>query len=412
MKYTFNKTLIGIVLLGLFGFTACQEDEHTTLDVGFMAGHAIQRNLSVGNDSTQVMLWINTDANYTWTATTTYNWLNIEPATGTGESTVFVRVNQNPDGENRTGAIAVSVGSTSRTVYLTQREISSGGGDPSVIGNPDRYVPFRLELPLVRDSMWFISHSVDGVVNFALEYDTAQRHAVWVAYQLTREHLTGRIDRDFFTFDPRIPIRLQPHEVIGGELRIPRYWSTYGFERGHIMASADRTNCQIANDQSNFMSNISPHLPEFHNTHGGTGSGQGVWLRLEHLVRDWARMQGVDTLYVVKGGSIIPGAPGTEIAQVLYRLNRTVVPRWHFKAVVQRRGDTFDGIAFWLEQYRGMARRPVTRADAMTIRQLEALTGIDFFPNLSILGAELGRPGLEESVETTPINWARWPGIN
>ena len=411
MKQIFNKTLIGIFLLGLLGFTACQEENQTTLDVGFMAGHTILSALSVSNDSTQVMLWINTDANGTWTATTDDNWLTLASATGMGEFAVFVHVSENPAGETRTGAIAVTVGSVSRTVYLTQHEIFPEGD--GIYGNPDLYVPFRLELPLVRDSSWFISHSVGNAVNFSLEYDTAQRHAVWVAYQLTREHLAGRIDRDFFTFDPRIPRELQPHEVIGGEIRVPRYWSTYRFERGHIMASADRTNCQVANDQSNFMSNISPHLPEFHGFVSGQGvAGRGIWLHLEFLVREWAQQQGVDTLYVVKGGSIIPGAPGTEIVQTLYGINRTVVPRWHFKAIVQRRGNTFDGIAFWVEQYRDMARRAPTRADARTIRQLEELTGIDFFPNLSILGAELQRPNLEEIVETSSINWARWPGIN
>ncbi|MCL2413783.1 MAG: hypothetical protein FWC94_00815 [Bacteroidales bacterium] len=58
-----------------------------------------------------------------------------------------------------------------------------------------------------------------------------------------------------------------------------------------------------------------------------------------------------------------------------------------------------------------MARRAPTRADARTIRELEHLTGIDFFPNLRIVGEQLGQPNLENEVETT-INWSRWPGIN
>jgi len=245
-----------------------------------------------------------------------------------------------------------------------------------------------------------------------LEYDTAQRHAFWVAYILTTELLSGSIDRGSFTWDPQIPIELQPHEIRNGVQSIPRYWTLYGYERGHIMASADRRFSQEANDQSNFFSNISPHLPEFHNSHGGTGSGDGVWLRLENQIRTWARRSDIDTLYVVKGGSILPGAPGTEIKETLYRLNNTVVPRWHFKAIVQRRGDSFYGIAFWLEQYRGMARRPARRTDAITIRELEQLTGINFFPNLRIYGESIGQPGLEDTVEDTPINWSRWPGIN
>jgi len=322
---------------------------------------------------------------------------------GTGSQAISVTFSANSGETARRANLRIVAGNQVVNLTLTQGQ---------VFGNADRYVPFRIELPLVRDTTWFIQHDIGPMVNFALEYDTGQRHAFWVAYQLTTAHLIGNIDRDNFTFDPRIPRELQPHEVSGGEIRIPRYWSTYRYERGHILASADRTFSQVANDQTNFMSNISPHLPEFHNTHGGTGSGAGVWLRLENQVRTWARMQNIDTLYVVKGGSIVPGAPGTEIVEVLRRINRTVVPRYHFKAIVQRRGDSFYGIAFWLEQYRGMARRAPTRADAITIRELEQLTNIDFFPNLRIVGQQLGQPNLEDNVENTPINWSRWPGIN
>jgi len=405
-----NKTIFGIILLALLGVaTSCGSEETTNLDIGFRLDNTLVEAIVVSAEPSSSFLWIGADDGNTWTVTTNDDWLSISPAYGTGQLSIIVRYSENTTGENRTGTVTVSVGSTSKSVQLIQRIKGYA------VGNPDGYVPFRLELPLVRDSAWFIQHDVNthtgSLVNFALEFDTAQRHAVWVAYQLSRGHLSGSIDRDFFTFDPRIPIDFQPHEVRGGVQTIPRFWTLYRYERGHIMASADRRSCQIANDQSNFMSNISPHLQEFHNTTGGTGSGQGVWLRLEHLVRDWARMQGVDTLYVVKGGSIIPGVPGTEIKEVLYRINNTVVPRWHFKAIVQRRGDSFDGVAFWLEQYRGMARRPARRTDAITIRELEHLTGINFFPNLSILGAEIGRPGLEDSVETM-INWSAWPGIN
>ncbi|MCL2416517.1 MAG: DNA/RNA non-specific endonuclease [Bacteroidales bacterium] len=406
MKYIFHKTIIGIILLGLLTVTSCREEKSVSLDIGFSLENTLVEAIVVGAERSSSFLWIKTEDGNAWTATSDDDWLSVSPASGTGELAIVVGYTENTTGQNRTGTVTVSVGSISQSVQLTQRIRGS------VVGNPDGYVPFRLELPLVRDSSWFIQHDIGGMANFALEFDTGQRHAVWVAYQLTRGHLAGSIDRDFFFFDPRIPIDFQAHEVRSGIQTIPRFWTLYGYERGHLMASADRTFNQTANDQSNFMSNISPHLPEFHNTHGGTGSGQGIWLRLEHLTRDWARQQGVDTLYVVKGGSIIPDAPGTEIVEVLYRINRTVVPRFYFKAIVQRRGDTFEGIAFWLEQYRGMARRAPTQADAMTIRELEHLTGIDFFPNLSVLGAEIGRPNLEDSVETSPINWSRWPGIN
>jgi DNA/RNA endonuclease G (NUC1) len=88
-------------------------------------------------------------------------------------------------------------------------------------------------------------------------------------------------------------------------------------------------------------------------------------------------------------------------------------------ALVQRTGNTFEGIAFWMENKSsaefgwpgGYTSASVTREYAITIRELERRTGINFFPNLGILGPTIGRPNLEEDVENTPINWARWPGI-
>lgn len=332
----------------------------------------------------------------------------VSPTSGTGNGFIDVAFQErNPDSDIRQITLQVAALDSDEvaSIALTQGQI---------FGNPSRYVPFRLELPVVRDSTWFILHEVDGVVNFALEYDTAQRHAFWVAYQLTAEHLLSDIDRESFTFDPRIPMELQPHQRRNNLFIVPNFFpSPYGYERGHIMASADRSACQIANNQSNFMSNISPHLPEFHGFIPGQGANsRGIWLHLEHQIRTWARRSDIDRLYVVKGGSIVPGAEGTQIAEVIDSRNRAVVPRWHFKAIVQRRGDSFYGIAFWLEQSRGMARRAPTQADARTIRELEQLTGIDFFPNLRIYGEQIGQPNLENTVEDTPINWSRWPGIN
>jgi len=139
----------------------------------------------------------------------------------------------------------------------------------------------------------------------------------------------------------------------------------------------------------------------------------------------------MDTLYEAKGASINRlGAintvnttqqiyAGADIIDRLTQRNNVTVARWWFMALVQRRGDAFDGIAFWMENKSsaasgwpgGYTSGTVTREYAMTIRELEHLIGIDLFPNLRILGPTIGRPNLEEAVENSPINWSRWPGI-
>jgi len=370
------------------------------------------RESVISNVGGSTFLRVETDDDNVWSVTIeqTDNWVTVNPTTGTGSRSAVVVVSRNPSGTERSATIAVAVGKTKKSVGLLQEPyVPDTSNIPEV-----REVPFRLELPLVRDTTWYIQHNVEHngstIVNFALEYDTAQRHAIWVAYILNAALLNGSIDRNNFTFDPKIPIAFQPHEINNhGDTVIPRYWtmSDNTYERGHLLASADRPFSQAANDQTNYLSNISPHLREFHNNQGGTGSGSGVWLRLEGLVRTWAL--NCDTLYVVKGGSIIPGAPGTEIVEILTGINNTVVPRYYFKALVARRGNDFEGIAFWLEQEKGMARRPVARTDVITIRELEQKTGINFFHNLKY--ALPDNPNLEEQVETRTPNWSWWSSL-
>jgi endonuclease G len=390
---TFHKTIIYTFVFFCFaGFSSCKEKNGTK---------EVEVNLEIlltqdtfPNEGSTVWLRIETDPKNVWTVTVEAdgNWISVTPATGVGSGSAIVSVSRNNSSTERLARITVAVGETERFVELSQEAV------PAVVYE----VPFRIELPLVRDSTWYIQHDV-GM--YAMEYDTGQRHAIWVAYVLNRTLLDGSIDRANFRFDPKIPRTLQPHEQSSGTEQLQsRYWTLYGYERGHLLASADRPFSQAANDETNYISNISPHLQEFHNSQGGMGSGQGVWLRLEGMIREWAK--NCDTLYVVKGGSIIPGAPGTEIVEVLYDLNRTVVPRYYFKALVQRRGSEFEGIAFWLRQEKGMARRAVARTDVITIRELEERTGINFFHNLKYVFP--GNPNLEEQVETNTPNWSWW----
>lgn len=68
-----------------------------------------------------------------------------------------------------------------------------------------------------------------------------------------------------------------------------------GYDRGHIVASADRLYSKEANEQTFYYTNMSPQR---HNLN------TGVWLQLEKLVQEWARSGRLrDKLYVVKGGA-------------------------------------------------------------------------------------------------------------
>lgn len=232
----------------------------------------------------------------------------------------------------------------------------------------------------------FIQHSVkvnsDSVMNYCLEYDTQANHSRWVAFRfdaITRAKNVGR--QDNFQDDPDLP---------------SKYWIGSngfgnGYDRGHLCASADRLYSASANDQTFYMTNMSPQMSRFN---------QDYWVGFEAKVQDWGRSSSfADTLYVVKGGTIKDG-------QTLgYRSrsngNNVVVPKYYFMAILQCKNNAYKAIGFWMEHKDYGIKDPSNDELAtkiVSIDELEDKTGIDFFPNLP--------DAVENSVESTVIKSA------
>jgi endonuclease G len=221
-----------------------------------------------------------------------------------------------------------------------------------------------------------------------MEYDTAQRHTVWVAYVFNNYYNQKNVNRsNAWAFDPIIPQQFQSLNSTS------QTFSQWGYDRGHLIASEDRVFSLDANRETFYYSNMSPQVSAFN---------QGIWANLEGLLRKWAQASDCDTLYVVTGGAI---NSGVQIIGKLENRNNVTVPKYYFKALVKRKGNSFDGIAFWMENKRYDNNR-VTHEYSVTIRQLEQLTGINFFPNLKYTIP--GNPALEQAVETTR-DVTKWP---
>jgi len=246
------------------------------------------------------------------------------------------------------------------------------------------YISGRIELPEIKNMQWFIQHQ-----SYAMEYDTAQRHPLWVAYKFYSDYNEKKVKRsDAWAFDPIIPQEFQSLKKSNGK------WETYpGYDRGHLCASEDRVFNLDANKETFYFTNMSPQIGCFN---------QQIWKNLEEKVRKWAQASDCDTLYVVTGGAI---NSGVETLGVLVTRNNVTIPKYYFKALVKRQGDTFDGIAFWLEN-RCYKPNKITHEYSMTIRELEEKTGINFFPYLRYVLPE--NPALEDSVEMKR-DIGKWP---
>ncbi|HOR11666.1 MAG TPA: DNA/RNA non-specific endonuclease [Bacteroidales bacterium] len=310
-------------------------------------------------------------ANVTWSVTSSdQDNFTVSPGSGSGSAPVTVTYTQNPSlSGTRSANIVFSttdtgVSQNTLTLHITQSPFEALVSDP---------VRAWMELPAVREqeSFAYISHmtSVRGksVRNYAFWYDTQNRLSHWVAYPLYREIIGSGSRTDLWDYNPKVPKRYQPvlFSSFGGS----------GYDRGHQLPSADRLYSDEVNASTFYFTNLTAQ----------NGSlNQNLWGNLEVYVRGWA--QACDTLYVVTG-AMIQTAENKNIDYVEDNNgNKVAVPKLYYKVLLKyKAGQTENGgyssIGFWYENRTHTALYP-TAADARSVKDMETLTGFDFFHNL------------------------------
>lgn len=262
-------------------------------------------------------------------------------------------------------------------------------------------VSARMETPATRTdgSTIVVAHSttIGGrkVITYAYEFDKNLYHSRWVAFRFDGDTRAKNVSRsnEGFQDDPSLSYSLR---VGGGWFR--------GYNRGHLCASADRLYSAEANEQTFYMSNMSPQLSSFN---------QGYWVTLEGQVQSRGRDASfADTLYVVKGGTITSGdilgyttvqKDGASVTGT----KRIPVPKYYYMALLKVKNGQYQSIGFWLDHkeygysYANKAPASVIATHAVSINRLEDYTGIDFFPNLP--------DDIEETIEEQCVtsNWIK-----
>ena len=249
-----------------------------------------------------------------------------------------------------------------------------GKGTPTVVNvnkNDTNSEPAlqRLEFPKVKGgSSVVLIHSTNDQygINYSVEWDTEKKAQRWTAYQMTRSYQGGAGYYGEFEEDPDLPAEFRVSDS-------RYYYSGSGFTRGHICPSADRQYSKEANRQTFFYTNMQP---QYYNFNAGNDY-TSPWVRLENQVRIWARATTTDTLYVVKGGTIEDNQLLTVIK------NELRVPKYFFVALLLKNSQGYKAVGFWLEHDNSTHSGHEPLGDyAVNIRELERLTGIDFFCNL------------------------------
>lgn len=206
---------------------------------------------------------------------------------------------------------------------------------------------------------------------FKLSYSENDEQAEWVAYELKGANLRS------FSFERRSSFRKDPK--VPTESASPSDYTNSGYDRGHLAPAADMAYSNDAMKTSFYMSNVSPQQPGFN---------RGIWKELEEQTRDWAK--GAEYLYVVTGPVLSKRAQK--------RLNGNVkAPAAFYKILLDLGGPAPKAAAFLMPNESSDKRL----TDYMVpIDSIEAITGIDFFPELP--------DGMERDLESQNF-LGRWP---
>ena len=239
------------------------------------------------------------------------------------------------------------------------------------------------ELPTQKASndIYITSHLFgDNRRNYTVCYSREQRAPLWVAAPVHRAY-KGDVKRvDNYDFDPTLPVNIQ--------ITLNRSYGDY--TRGHMLGSGERTATREMNNQTFYVTNIAPQLREGFNERGG------AWNNLEYFVD---RQLCADTLYVVTGAIYddFTAPDGTNIkARTTVNKNdnkRVGVPTAYYKALLRTKsGRTGKSVmeckaselkcaAFIIPHRSDVGHKP-TVEDMISIKELERLTGVNFFANV------------------------------
>jgi endonuclease G, mitochondrial len=205
--------------------------------------------------------------------------------------------------------------------------------------------------------------------HYVFSYDENAEQAEWLAYELNSNQLINNdFKRPYFIEDPLVETKSADW----------RNYKNSGYDKGHLCPAADMEFDIKAYEDTFYTSNISPQ---------NHGFNAGIWNRLEQKVRYWAREY--ETVFVITAG-VLKGN------QTTIGHEKVKVPNYFYKIIVTGNGNNLKTIAFLIPN---KASDLSLYEYIVSIDEIEAQTGIDFFPKLE--------DSLENKIESekNPRGW-------
>ncbi len=204
----------------------------------------------------------------------------------------------------------------------------------------EKYIPFsKTNTEIVRHTAF--------VLNYRDEYELAS----WVLHRLVKEAAYGREARsNVFLPDP----------LIESGSAVTQDYSRSGYDRGHLCPAGDFRHDKALEDETFYMSNMAPQLPDFN---------RGIWSDLENKVRSWVKKRG--ELIIVTGPILKKGLP------TIGRRTQIAIPEKFYKIIYDPARE--EAIAFLFPNEGSVE---LVKSFTISIDELEVMTGIDFFAKL------------------------------
>ena len=307
---------------------------------------SIQHAVFGTDGSSTWQLWTSTNNGSTWTqvgATVTTSSTTLQTATFTVNNANAIRfeIRKVSGGANRINVDNVQIGDFSSPAPSEHLTMGNPSNAVTNLTQPNNYL---MEKP-----------------QYSMSYSRDNGGPNWVSWHLDSSWLGSAPRQDDFRADTTLPTgwyRVQATDFSGS-----------GFDRGHMCPSADRTITIAANSATFLMTNMIPQLP---------ANNQGVWADLESYSRTLVS-QG-NELYIISGGQGL---------QYFIANGHVAVPAQTWKVIIVLPVGSNDVSRVTTSTRTIAVVMPNSgtigndwRAYRVSVDQVEAITGFDFFSNV------------------------------
>ena len=188
--------------------------------------------------------------------------------------------------------------------------------------------------------------------SYIVSYNSEKRCPNWAAWRLTADHTTGTVGRmNAFHEDLDVP---EPRATLDD------YYDS-GYSRGHLCPAGDNKWDRDAMYETFLLSNICPQ---------NANLNSGLWNQIEISTRRWAEKYG--EVYVITGPMYFRSSQLRTIG------NGVAVPDAFFKVILCLH--PAKAIGFICRNIEGQGKKDMY---VNSLRQVERLTGMHFFPSLT-----------------------------